>query len=76
MSAIPMEEKPLDCMALHDYARCVVNIFLRPRNHMLKSVKLTGDRMNVKHIAEVLNRHFDDKKVVYHKVSRLSFPSF
>ncbi|XP_035824863.1 nmrA-like family domain-containing protein 1 [Aplysia californica] len=73
---IPMEDTPMDCMALHDIGRCVVNIFLRPRNHMQKAVSLTGDRMTIQHMADIMKKHFDDRKIIYHKISPADFGSF
>ena len=63
-----MENVPLDIMALTDIAHCVVNIFLRPKNHMFKAVSLAGERMTIQHMADHLNKLFDDRTITYAKV--------
>ncbi|RUS76785.1 hypothetical protein EGW08_015462 [Elysia chlorotica] len=73
---IPMESVPLDIMALQDIARCVVNIFLRPKNHMFRAVSLAGERMTVQHMADHLNKLFDDRTITYVKITPPDFATF
>ncbi|GFN91035.1 nmra-like family domain-containing protein 1 [Plakobranchus ocellatus] len=73
---LPMENVPLDIMALQDIARCVVNIFLRPKNHMFRSVALAGERMTIQCIADHLNKLFDDRTITYVKITPEDFATF
>lgn len=73
---IPMENNKLDCMALQDAAKCIYNVFIRPKNMMQKHVSLTGERMTIQHMADILDKNFDDKSITYVKISPEDFGTF
>lgn len=63
-----MEDQLMDCMSVVDVAACVVNILLRPSAYLCRDLALTADKLSVRQITDVLNKHFSDRKFTCPKV--------
>ena len=68
-AALPMEDKPLDCISARDVGRFVVNVLLRPKAHLCRVLPVTNERLTVQQITDVFNKHFNDRKFICPKVS-------
>ncbi|XP_025090113.1 nmrA-like family domain-containing protein 1 [Pomacea canaliculata] len=74
--ALPMEDQLMDCMSVVDVAACVVNILLRPSAYLCRDLALTADKLSVRQITDVLNKHFSDRKFTCPKIQVKDYESF
>ena len=62
-------------MSVKDVGRIVVNILLRPKAHLCRTLHLTAERLTLQQMTDVFNKHFTDRKFICPKVSMNSYTS-
>ncbi|XP_041360483.1 nmrA-like family domain-containing protein 1 [Gigantopelta aegis] len=74
--ALPTEGVAIDCMSVHDMSRCVVNLLLRPRDFLFRTVGLTVERITAEHMAVTIQKHFSNKQITASNIRVSDFESF
>ncbi|KAK7091790.1 nmrA-like family domain-containing protein 1 [Littorina saxatilis] len=74
--ALPMEDKPMDCISVKDVGRCVVNVLLRPKAHLCRVLPVTAEKLTVQQITDTLNKHFADRKFICPRIRVKDYEGF
>ena len=71
ISALPMEDQPLDMISVVDVGECCLHIFNRPRFYANKTLSLAAVRLTTQEIARAFSKHMFNKKFIHPKVRLL-----
>jgi len=73
---LPMSDKPIYCMNVHDAGDCVTSIFNNENEYKSKIVSVAGDQLKATEIASVLNKHLSPIQFMYGNFTLEKFLSF